>query len=56
MTESTATPTTATPSTKTTPGATVSSPARLADESSQGRTTIAASVVQKIAGIAAREI
>jgi uncharacterized alkaline shock family protein YloU len=50
MTESTATPTTATKTT------TASSPARLADESSQGRTTIAASVVQKIAGIAAREI
>ncbi|MBK0868619.1 Asp23/Gls24 family envelope stress response protein [Saccharopolyspora sp. HNM0986] len=33
-----------------------SSPARLADETSQGKTTIAASVVQKIAGIAAREI
>lgn len=32
------------------------SPARLAEESSQGKTTIAASVVQKIAGIAAREI
>ncbi|GAA2800925.1 Asp23/Gls24 family envelope stress response protein [Saccharopolyspora taberi] len=32
------------------------SPARLADETSQGKTTIAASVVQKIAGIAAREI
>lgn len=31
-------------------------PARLADETSQGRTSIAASVVQKIAGIAAREI
>ena len=31
-------------------------PSRLADESSQGKTTIAASVVQKIAGIAAREI
>lgn len=31
-------------------------PARLADDTSQGRTTIAASVVQKIAGIAAREI
>ncbi|MDR7303197.1 Asp23/Gls24 family envelope stress response protein [Haloactinomyces albus] len=31
-------------------------PARLADETSQGKTTIAASVVQKIAGIAAREI
>ena len=33
-----------------------SSPARLADETSQGKTTIAASVVQKVAGIAAREI
>jgi uncharacterized alkaline shock family protein YloU len=31
-------------------------PARLADESAQGKTTIAASVVQKISGIAAREI
>jgi uncharacterized alkaline shock family protein YloU len=38
------------------PTATSSSPARLADDTSQGRTTIAASVVQKIAGIAAREI
>ena len=31
-------------------------PARLADDTSQGKTTISASVVQKIAGIAAREI
>ncbi|MFD7655678.1 Asp23/Gls24 family envelope stress response protein [Actinosynnema sp. NPDC059797] len=31
-------------------------PARLADDTSQGRTTIASSVVQKVAGIAAREI
>ncbi len=31
-------------------------PARLADDTTQGKTTIAASVVQKIAGIAAREI
>lgn len=38
------------------PTATTSSPARLADDTTQGRTTIAASVVQKIAGIAAREI
>ena len=29
---------------------------RVADDSSMGKTTIAASVVQKIAGIAAREI
>jgi uncharacterized alkaline shock family protein YloU len=39
-----------------TPTSTSSSPARLADDTAQGRTTIAASVVQKIAGIAAREI
>ncbi|MFI0464182.1 Asp23/Gls24 family envelope stress response protein [Saccharopolyspora sp. 5N102] len=32
------------------------SPARLANDTSQGRTSIAALVVQKIAGIAAREI
>ena len=50
MSESTATPSVKTPTT------TASSPARLADDTSQGRTTIAASVVQKIAGIAAREI
>ncbi|GAB3558893.1 putative alkaline shock family protein YloU [Actinopolyspora lacussalsi] len=31
-------------------------PARLADDTSQGRTSISSSVVQKIAGIAAREI
>jgi uncharacterized alkaline shock family protein YloU len=43
-------------STLKTPTTTVSSPARLADETTHGRTTIAASVVQKIAGIAAREI
>jgi len=43
-------------STVTTPTATLGAPARLADDTAQGRTTIAASVVQKIAGIAAREI
>src|SRR5689334_25166761 len=43
-------------STITTPTASVDSPARLADDTAQGKTTIAASVVQKIAGIAAREI
>lgn len=43
-------------STSATTAGTVSSPARLADDTSQGKTTIAASVVQKIAGIAAREI
>ncbi|MDQ4009936.1 MAG: Asp23/Gls24 family envelope stress response protein [Actinomycetota bacterium] len=32
------------------------SPTRLAEDTSQGRTTIAASVVQKVAGMAAREI
>jgi uncharacterized alkaline shock family protein YloU len=47
---------TVTTTTVTTPTATVGSPARLADDTAQGRTTIAASVVQKIAGIAAREI
>jgi hypothetical protein len=31
-------------------------PARLADDTGQGKTTISAAVVQKIAGIAAREI
>jgi uncharacterized alkaline shock family protein YloU len=42
--------------TVTTPTTTVGSPARLADDTAQGKTTIAASVVQKIAGIAAQEI
>ena len=32
------------------------SPSRLADDSGQGKTTIASGVVQKIAGIAAREV
>ena len=45
-----------TTTTVTTPTATIGSPARLADDTAQGKTTIAASVVQKIAGIAAREI
>ncbi|XVV05849.1 Asp23/Gls24 family envelope stress response protein [Actinosynnema sp. CA-248983] len=31
-------------------------PARLADDTAQGKTTIASSVVQKVAGLAAREI
>jgi uncharacterized alkaline shock family protein YloU len=52
MTQSTPSPT----PTIASPTATVTSPARLADETTQGKTTIAASVVQKIAGIAAREI
>jgi uncharacterized alkaline shock family protein YloU len=38
------------------PVGTAAVPSRLADESAQGKTTIAASVVQKIAAIAAREI
>jgi uncharacterized alkaline shock family protein YloU len=54
MTEPIADPTVT--STVKTPTTTVSSPARLADETTHGKTTIAASVVQKIAGIAAREI
>lgn len=37
-------------------GGSAGTPARLADDTTQGKTTIAASVVQKIAGIAAREI
>jgi uncharacterized alkaline shock family protein YloU len=43
--------------TQSTTGKTDSSatPARLADDTTQGKTTIAASVVQKIAGIAARD-
>ena len=58
MTESTPSTTAATATTRTPGGAvtTTGTPARLADDSGQGRTTIAASVVQKIAGIAAREI
>src|SRR4051812_46808469 len=57
MTQSAGTPnaTVATPTVTTSTG-TASSPARLADETAHGKTTIAASVVQKIAGIAAREI
>jgi uncharacterized alkaline shock family protein YloU len=47
---------TTTTSTVATPTTTIGSPARLADDTAQGKTTIAASVVQKIAGIAAREI
>jgi uncharacterized alkaline shock family protein YloU len=53
MTDSTASTASAS---KPSPTTTMSSPARLADETAQGKTTIAASVVQKIAGIAAREI
>ena len=55
MTQSSASssPTSTGAATTTTPS---SSPARLADETTQGKTTISASVVQKIAGIAAREI
>lgn len=48
-----------TPTSKTTPAAGSASaiaPARLADDTAKGKTTIAASVVQKVAGIAAREI
>ena len=38
------------------PAGTVGSPARLADDTGQGKTTIASGVVQKIAGIAARDV
>ena len=43
----------ATPARPANPG---SAPARLAEDTAQGRTTIASSVVQKIAGMAAREV
>jgi len=39
-----------------TPTATATATVRIADDTTQGKTTIAAAVVQKIAGIAAREI
>ncbi|MDN5916828.1 MAG: Asp23/Gls24 family envelope stress response protein [Pseudonocardia sp.] len=51
MTSSTSSTSSSTPATS--GGA---SPARLGDDTTQGRTTIAASVVQKISGIAAREV
>lgn len=47
---------TSTGTTGSTTGSSGNTPARLADDTTQGKTTIAASVVQKIAGIAAREI
>jgi uncharacterized alkaline shock family protein YloU len=47
---------TVTAPTVTAPTVTVGSPVRIADDTAQGKTTIAAAVVQKIAGIAAREI
>lgn len=52
------TPSTPSSATTTTasPAGTAGSPARIAEDTTQGKTTIAASVVQKIAGIAAREI
>jgi uncharacterized alkaline shock family protein YloU len=55
MSSTTGTATAATTTTAT-PTGTAGSPSRIADDTTQGRTTIAASVVQKIAGIAAREI
>ena len=51
-----ATSTTRTESTDVAPARTAAAPARLADEQAQGKTTIASAVVQKIAGMAAREI
>lgn len=44
------------PPTPTRPTSPSSSPARLAEDTAQGKTTIASSVVQKIAGMAAREV
>jgi uncharacterized alkaline shock family protein YloU len=55
MSSTTGTAAAATTTTATPTGA-AGSPSRLAEDTAQGRTTIAASVVQKIAGIAAREI
>jgi uncharacterized alkaline shock family protein YloU len=57
MTDTTSTPTPSSSS----PGAPAptrgeSSPTRLAEDTSQGKTTVASSVVQKVAAIAAREI
>ncbi|WP_181779667.1 Asp23/Gls24 family envelope stress response protein [Pseudonocardia pini] len=49
------TPASATPTTATATSV-AGSPSRLAEDTAQGKTTISASVVQKIAGIAAREI
>ena len=43
-------------STSTSPTPTPTATVRIADDTTQGKTTIAAAVVQKIAGIAAREI
>ncbi|MGH3921141.1 MAG: Asp23/Gls24 family envelope stress response protein [Pseudonocardiaceae bacterium] len=54
-TTSTATPPAESPSAAARTGGEVS-PTRLAEDTSQGKTTIASSVVQKVAGIAAREI
>ncbi len=54
-TTSTATPSSSSPAAAARTGG-ESAPTRLADDTSQGKTTIASSVVQKVAGIAAREI
>ncbi|HEY3895155.1 MAG TPA: Asp23/Gls24 family envelope stress response protein [Pseudonocardiaceae bacterium] len=58
MADSTGTPPrpSGSPPTPARPANTGSAPARLAEDTAQGRTTIAASVVQKIAGMAAREV
>jgi uncharacterized alkaline shock family protein YloU len=53
MTTASDSPLSATPATAPRTGA---NPSRLADDSGQGKTTIASGVVQKIAGIAAREV
>jgi uncharacterized alkaline shock family protein YloU len=44
------------PATPARPTSSSSAPARLAEDTAQGKTTIASSVVQKIAGMAAREV
>ncbi|NMO90675.1 Asp23/Gls24 family envelope stress response protein [Actinomycetospora sp. TBRC 11914] len=54
MTSASDSPVTSTPATAPRTGG--ANPSRLADDSGQGKTTIASGVVQKIAGIAAREV
>ncbi|MGH3902531.1 MAG: Asp23/Gls24 family envelope stress response protein [Pseudonocardiaceae bacterium] len=55
-TTSSPTPSSGSPAAAARTGGASSSPSRLAEDTSQGKTTIASSVVQKVAGIAAREI
>jgi uncharacterized alkaline shock family protein YloU len=56
MADTTSTPTQSSGSSTAPTRTSGASPARLAEDTSQGKTTIASSVVQKVAGMAAREI